>query len=391
MHLLRIEAHQFRNLSGSVEFSPGLNVIVGANAQGKSNWLEAVYVLSTTKSFRATHLRDVIEHQSSEAVLRGAVLRGTLTKELQLLITESTKQTLVNGKRETASRYLGNLDAIAFTADELEVVRGAPEARRRFLDRGIVGILPSYLGTLTGYNRALKQKNRLLRDAAASGQTRAYESLLEPWNDQLLTYGCEIHERRRSYMELLREELQPRLFGHERIEIDYSSSLEGKGDLSDYQRVFRERLLFHLRNELAAGHALVGPHRDDLEIIADGYDLARFGSSGQQRSALLLLDLAQMLVYHKTFGEYPLFLVDDVDAELDRERIEILLDYLDERPQTIVSTSKRSIGERYRERAKVIPVIAGGAAGAGGITERRSETAAGELGDPEIHYLSAEN
>ena len=367
MHLLRIEAHQFRNLSGSVEFSPGLNVIVGANAQGKSNWLEAVYILSTSKSFRATHLRDVIAHESNEAILRGAVLRGNLTKELQLLISESTKQTLVNGKREPVTSYLGNLDAIAFTADDLAVIRGAPDARRRFLDRGVVGIHPSYLGTLAGYNRALKQKNRLLKDAAEAGQTsggtKEYESLVEPWNDQLLTYGSEIHSRRTAYVEQLRDELQPRLFGHERIEIRYTSALEGKGDLSDYRRVFQERLLFHLRNELAAGHSLVGPHRDDLGIVADGHDLARFGSSGQQRSALLLLDLAQMLVYHKTFEEYPLFLVDDVDAELDRKRIETLLDYLEDKPQTIVSTSKRSVGERYRGRARVIFIASGRADG----------------------------
>jgi len=367
MHLLRIEAHQFRNLSGSVEFSPGLNVIVGANAQGKSNWLEAVYILSTSKSFRATHLRDVIAHESNEAILRGAVLQGNLTKELQLLISESTKQTLVNGKREPVTSYLGNLDAIAFTADDLAVIRGAPDARRRFLDRGVIGIHPSYLGTLAGYNRALKQKNRLLKDAAEAGQTlgktKEYESLVAPWNDQLLTYGSEIHSRRTAYVEQLRDELQPRLFGHERIEIRYTSALEGKGDLSDYRRVFQERLMFHLRNELAAGHSLVGPHRDDLGIVADGHDLARFGSSGQQRSALLLLDLAQMLVYHKTFEEYPLFLVDDVDAELDRKRIETLLDYLEDKPQTIVSTSKRSIGEHYRGRARVIFIASGRADG----------------------------
>jgi DNA replication and repair protein RecF len=367
MHLLRIEAHQFRNLSGSVEFSPGLNFIVGANAQGKSNWLEAVYILSTSKSFRATHLRDVIAHGSNEAILRGAVLQGSLTKELQLLVSESTKQTLVNGKREPVTSYLGNLDAVAFTADDLAVIRGAPDARRRFLDRGVVGVHPSYLGTLAAYNRALKQKNRLLKDAAEAGQTsggtREYESLVEPWNDQLLTYGSEMHSRRMAYVEQLRDELQPRLFGHERIEIRYASALEGKGDLSDYRRVFQERLLFHLRNELAAGHSLVGPHRDDLGIVADGYDLARFGSSGQQRSALLLLDLAQMLVYHKMFEEYPLFLVDDVDAELDRKRIETLLDYLEDKPQTIVSTSKRSIGERYRGRARLIFVASGRADG----------------------------
>src|SRR5215510_5439487 len=157
MRLQRLEATNFRNLTGTIEFSPGLNLIYGANAQGKSSWLEAVYLLATTKSFRTSHPKEVVTHSASEAILRGSVARGNLTKDLQLLVTESAKQTFVNGKREAVSRYLGVLNAIAFTADEMQVVRGAPEARRRFLDRGIFFSLPAYLGTLNEYNRVLKQ------------------------------------------------------------------------------------------------------------------------------------------------------------------------------------------------------------------------------------------
>src|SRR5215813_14667314 len=120
MHLQRIEAASFRNLTGSVEFSPGLNVIYGANAQGKSSWLEAVYLLATTKSFRTSHPKEAVAHDAGEAILRGTVARGNLTKDLQLLITEGVKQTFVNGKREAVTRYLGNLNAIAFTADEMQ-------------------------------------------------------------------------------------------------------------------------------------------------------------------------------------------------------------------------------------------------------------------------------
>src|SRR5262249_27220256 len=113
------------------------------------------------------------------------------------------------------------------------------------------------------------------------------------------------------------------------------------------------------KNEIAIGHSLVGPHRDDLEILADEYEIARFGSSGQQRSALLILDLAQMTVYHQTFEEYPIFLIDDLDAELDRTRIGILLDHLDGKAQSIVTASKRSIADRYRHRAVTLQVEAG--------------------------------
>jgi len=359
MHLQWIEAINFRNLSGSIEFSPGLNVIYGANAQGKSSWLEAVFLLATTKSFRTAYPREVIKHKETEAILRGRISRGNLGKELQLLFTESTKQTFVNGKREAVTRYLGSFDAIAFTADEMQIVRGTPEARRKFLDRGIFGIHPAYLSTLNEYNRIIKQKNALLREASEAGNPTKYLDRIQPWNDQLIIAGTEIHRARSGYLERLRAKLDPKLFQAEEISIRYKSSLEGKGDLEDYANLLRERLDHRMKNEIALGYSLVGPHRDDLEIRFDGFEIARFGSSGQQRSALLILDLAQLSVYHDYFEEYPIFLIDDLDAELDRTRIEILLNYLDGKSQTIVSTSKRSQADRYRQRSATFLVEAG--------------------------------
>jgi len=359
MYLLHLEARDFRNLTGAIDFSPGLNLLHGDNAQGKSNWLEAAYLLATTKSFRTAHTRETIRHQAQEAILRGAIARGSLTKELQLLITETAKQTFVNGKREVVTRYLGSLDAIAFTADEMEIVRGLPEARRRFLDRGIVGTLPSYLGTIAEYNRVVRQKNRLLRDASEADDTAPFIPLIQSWNDQLVALGTEIHVARLAYVERLRRALRPQLFETDEVTIRYRSSLEGRGDITDYENLLRERLTLRLANEVSAGYALVGPHRDDLEILSDGYEIARFGSSGQQRCALLVLDLAQMQVYNDVYDEYPVLLIDDIDAELDRTRIEILLDYLGDKSQTIVSTSKRTLADRYRDRASLRLIVEG--------------------------------
>ncbi|MDX2034031.1 MAG: DNA replication/repair protein RecF [Blastocatellia bacterium] len=359
MHLQRIETTNFRNLHGALELSSRLNLIYGPNAQGKSSWLEAVYLLATTKSFRTSHAKEAIRHGEKEALLRGTVVRGNLTKDLQLQLTDATKQTFVNGKREAAVRYLGNLDAIAFTADEMEIVRGAPESRRKFLDRGIFFTLPSYLGTLNEYLRVMKQKNALLREAAEAEDSAKYFDQLESWNDQIVALGTEIHTARTSYVKQLQTHLKPELFQNEQITIRYKSSLEGRGDLDDYAALLRERLKLRMKNEVALGYSLVGPHRDDLEILCDDHEIAKFGSSGQQRSALLILDLAQMSVYHQAFEEYPLFLIDDFDAELDRSRIEILLDYLDGKSQTIVSTSKRVQADRYRERAATFLVQGG--------------------------------
>jgi recombinational DNA repair ATPase RecF len=143
------------------------------------------------------------------------------------------------------------------------------------------------------------------------------------------------------------------IFGAERINVRYRSQLEGKGDLSQFAGLFRDRLAIRLQAELAAGHSLIGPHRDDLEILADGREVGRFGSAGQQRSALLLLDLAQVSIYNFIYEESPVLLIDDIDAELDRSRIEALLGELEGRAQTFVSTSRRAIANRYRDRAAV--------------------------------------
>ncbi|HYE73890.1 MAG TPA: DNA replication and repair protein RecF, partial [Blastocatellia bacterium] len=256
-------------------------------------------------------------------------------------------------------RYLGNLGAVAFTADEMEVVRGGPDNRRRFLDRGLVSTMPAYLGTIAEYNRVLKQKNALLREAVESDNPTSFYPQIESWNDQLVDLAVEIHEARTAYVEKLKAALRPQLFQAEELSIRYKSALEGKGDLGDYRKLIQERLVHHLKTEIAVGHSLVGPHRDDLLILSDGYETAKFASSGQQRSALLILELAQILVYYSVLEEYPVFIVDDIDAELDQSRIEILLDSLNDQSQVFISTSKSVIADRYRHRAATLHIESG--------------------------------
>ena len=141
--------------------------------------------------------------------------------------------------------------------------------------------------------------------------------------------------------------------------VQYLSSLEGKGDLDDYLALITERLQLRAQAEVIAGHALIGTHRDELEILFDGHDLRKFGSAGQQRSALLLLQLANITVYNATRGEYPLFLLDDIDAELDYTRIGQLLEYLDGKTQTFVTTSKDSFVQKFGADSTVFEVADG--------------------------------
>src|SRR5207247_2122847 len=198
---------------------------------------------------------------------------------------------------------------------------------------------------------------RLLGEAIKSENPGQFIAQVEAWNEQLVELGASIHEQRTSYVEQLNRVLDQNdhgrsIFGAERINVRYRSQLEGKGDLSHYAELFTERLALRLTAEIAAGHSLIGPHRDDLEILSDGREVARYGSAGQQRSTLLLLDLAQVSIYNSVYEESPVLLIDDIDAELDRGRIEALLAELEGRAQTFVSTSRRAIANRYRDRAQ---------------------------------------
>jgi len=372
MILRSIEAFSFRNLGGRITWGDNVNVLYGNNGQGKSNWLEAIHLLAQSKSFRTQRLQEAIRFGENCAYVQGAIELGDVCKDLKITLNENSKQIFVNGRRETNPRYTQPLHAVAFTSDELDVVRGVPEARRRFLDRGAASLRPSYAQTLVDYKRVIKQKTHLLQDAAETGLSlNKLAAVLAPWNDQLVKLATVIHHERTEYIAKLNDALDHDLF-NDQITIRYISGLEGKGDLKDYETLISDRLSLRLQAETGAGSCLVGPHRDDLELLFGGRDLRTFGSSGQQRSALISLDLAAISVYNYTHQDYPIFLIDDIDAELDGIRIARLFEYLDQRVQTFITTSKKNYfkgaarGANFyeisngfaREEPKYIPSIA---------------------------------
>ncbi|MEP6787785.1 MAG: DNA replication and repair protein RecF [Acidobacteriota bacterium] len=358
MLLESLETQGFRNLRGAMLFNTGLNVLIGENGQGKTNWLEAIGVLASTRSFRTVRLQDAICFGSETALVRGDVRESPeIVRELQLMIAGNTKTVTVNNKKETVHRYLGQLHAVVFNSDELEIVRGLPDSRRRFLDAGIVSLHPPFIQVFADYNRVIKQKNALLQ-SAREGEFSFEKAgdMLEPWNKQLAALAAKIHRARLRFIERINEVLEKKLFGREELSVSYQSSLDGKGDLTDYEKLIIERLSVRVQAEVAAGHALIGTHRDDMELKFDGHDIRKFGSAGQQRSTLLLLQLANISVFHATRSEYPLFLIDDIDAELDYRRIGRLLDFLDGKAQTFVTTSKENFVEKFGSAATVFKV-----------------------------------
>lgn len=361
MLLESLEAENFRNLHGKLVCGKNLNIIFGENGQGKTNWLEAIYLLATTKSFKTARLQEAIKFDEDLAIVRGTVHQGEeIRRVLQVAMQGNTKSLSVNNKKETVQRFLGQLHAVVFNSDELEIVRGNPDARRKFLDGGIVSIYPPFIQTLTDYNRVIRQKNSLLQSAQRDEfSVEKVGELLEPWNEQLIALAARIHKARVRFVERLNAVLEKKLFGKEEISIRYASALEGKGDLNDYANLIAERLKLRVQAELASGYSLIGTHRDDLDVLFDGHDLRKYGSSGQQRSALLVLQLANLQVYFSQHNEYPLFLLDDIDAELDYRRIGQLLEFLQDKTQTFVTTSKEGFIEEFGGGARVFDVANG--------------------------------
>src|SRR6185295_9618475 len=193
-----VEVDNFRNLSGKISWGPGLNIIHGNNGQGKTNWLEAIHLLSRTKSFRTQRLQETIRFGQDTASVAGRVSSGAdLQRDLRVTLKENTKSIAVNGKREQLTRYLGQLQVFSFTAAQLEVVRGMQEARRHFIDRDVASLRPAYMRTVSDYNRVIKQKNRILQDNLEHDRGLSeLQNLLAPWNLQLATLATEIHQAR---------------------------------------------------------------------------------------------------------------------------------------------------------------------------------------------------
>jgi DNA replication and repair protein RecF len=339
--LSKLRVFHYRNLAeDEITVSPSTNLFLGPNGQGKTNLLEAIYLLGYGRSFRTPRLRDCIQHGKGECSVGGTVACGEREREVQVVVSPGARRLLVHGKEVPLDRFLGNLHVFAITHEHLSIVRGAPSERRAFLDRALVTLSASHVRHLAAYHQALRQRNRVLASVRA-GHGILDQGLLESWEESLVRDGARILARRMRYIQEMREKLPAGLFGRESVELEYLSTVAGESlEAGDAEQAFRNRLAKTRTADLRLGFTSVGPHRDDLRLTVDGKALADFGSAGQQRSALLSLYFAQMEIHRTAHGFYPIFVVDDVEAELDDERLASFLAYVAERTQTFLTAAK---------------------------------------------------
>jgi DNA replication and repair protein RecF len=367
MQLLAVELADFRNVEAAlVEPHPRFNVLAGDNGQGKTNFLEAVYLLGTLRPFRAARLDELVRFGAPSARAGARLARGGLERryDVEVWAVPPRKQARVDGKPvRAAADYFGGFNVVLFVPDDLRLPRGSPAARRRFVDRAVWNLEPAFLKEAQDYERVLRSRNALLRaprDAHTDGMLAIYDG-------QLASAGAAVIARRRRYLAALSPrfaEAFARISGGA-LPVSLAYECPFSAEAADGEAALAaalERTLARARaRDFAVGHTSAGPHTDDLAISLDGRPARHYASQGQLRALVLALKIAEIAHLAAALADPPILLLDDVSSELDPTRSRFLYQFLAELAGQvfITTTDSRHVlvsGDRrdFRVRAGVI-------------------------------------
>ena len=340
MFLKKLSLKNFRNYAKETfEFSSGVNVVCGRNAQGKTNSAEAAFMIATGFSPRVTKDKQVIKYGESSAEISAEAVSdyGTVSVKMEFFGGEKKKITVNGVEIRRVAELLGNVFAVFFNPDELKLIKESPEDRRRFMDVSISQRSRGYYNSLLRYKKIIAQRNNLLKD---EDKGLVFDTL-PVWDEQLSFYAADIIFERNLFTEKLAplsKEAHLYLTGGQEV-LEVSSTSKYHGEREKIQREYYEHLKENYERDVAVGFTLSGPHRDDLKITINGEDVRAFSSQGQQRTAAISLKIAELEIFKERFGEYPLLILDDAMSELDLQRQQRLLDRI-EGVQTIITCTE---------------------------------------------------
>jgi DNA replication and repair protein RecF len=368
VYLEQLHLQNFRNYDDQfVIFDAPKTILVGANAQGKSNLLEAAELLSTLRSHRTSRDRDLILDGESVGQISAQLRRDSGSVDLRLTLRETGRRTAMVHS-ETVRRqldFLGYLNAVQFSCLDLDLVRGGPGERRTWIDGVLVQLEPVYAHLLQQYQQVLKQRNAFLKQSRAVDNPNLDPPQLLLWNQQLATLGARVVQRRYrmlNRLEPLAQAWHQSISGQtEHLAIEYHPNV--RHDLTQPEQLFPAFLAQLQAKAIAEYHqatSLVGPHRDEVNLTINFTPARQYGSQGQQRTLVLALKLAELQLIEEVIGEPPLLLLDDVLAELDLNRQNQLLDAIQDRFQTLITTTHLgAFDAKWLESAEVLSVESG--------------------------------
>lgn len=345
MHIEQLQLKNYRNYDHlEISFNDKINVIIGENAQGKTNLMEAIYVLAFTKSHRTPREKELIQWEQEYARIEGRVTKRKQSFPLDIILSTKGKKAKLNRiEQKRLSDYIGALNVVMFAPEDLTLVKGPPQIRRRFIDMELGQIQPRYIYHLGQYQKILKQRNHLLKQMQR--REKQDRTMLHVLTEQLIEHAATLLERRFIFLELLRKWASPIHYGIsrelEQLEISYTSTIEVSetANKEKIDSIYTNKFQEIQEKEIERGTTLIGPHRDDLVFHVNNKDVQTFGSQGQQRTTALSVKLAEIELIYNEVGEYPILLLDDVLSELDDHRQSHLLNTIQGKVQTFVSTT----------------------------------------------------
>lgn len=366
MKLTNLQLQNFRNYeSVQLEFTDGVHVFIGENAQGKTNLMESIYALAMTKSHRTTNDKELIGWNKEFATIKGTVEKTATKTNLELQFSKKGKIAKVNFlEQKRLSSYLGNLNVILFAPENLTLVKGSPQNRRKFVDMELGQMSSLYLYDLVEYNRVLKQRNTYLKQLAI--KKKQPDEYLEVLSEMLSELASKIVFHRLDFMkqlEALAIPIHDQLsLGREKFSVSYQATIPLEDGLtpSQMKEIYMNQFKKNQTREADQATTLIGPHRDDLIFYLNEVPVQTYGSQGQQRSTVLSLKLAEIELMKLSTGEYPLLLLDDVLSELDDDRQTHLIKAIENKVQTfITTTSLDGIKQQFINEPVVIPIEKG--------------------------------
>lgn len=339
MIVKKIFLENFRNYeSEEIEFKEGTNVFYGYNGQGKTNIIEALYYFCTCKSFRSVHDRETIKFGRDYARIKIIFESGKRENTAEIFINEKKSVKVNEINLEKQSELIGLANMVIFTPEHLNLIREGPGTRRSFLDIFISQIKPVYFKNLLMYYRILKQRNNILKF-----KEKKMMDTIDVWDEKLAQYGVIICKYRKNALQKLDEYINKFALENENLKIEYLPSI--KENFEDKENFIRQ-LKQSFERDMEKGITMVGPHRDDFDILINEKNLKKYGSQGQTRTAVLKMKLAECEIIRDIAGEEPLLLLDDVLSELDEKRRKFFTDNISERQIIITCTDKSLAKEK---------------------------------------------
>ena len=355
MIIKSIELKNFRNYNSlNMKLDDKTNILYGDNAQGKTNILEAIYLSGTTKSHKGSKDKELIKFQEEEAHIRCNVEKSGMNYRIDMHLRKNkSKGIAINGMPiRKASELFGILNIIFFSPEDLDIIKRGPSERRRFVDLELCQLDKIYLNNLTNYNKILNQRNKLLKDIFFKPEL---EDTLSIWDMQLTAYAKEIIERRKEFIQELSKiasSVHEKLSGgKEELLVKYEPNVTA----SDMEKKLQESMERDKKQKMTS----VGPHRDDLCFLANGIDIRKFGSQGQQRTAALSLKLAEIELVRRRIKDMPVLLLDDVLSELDSNRQNYLLNTIGDLQTVITCTGLDEFIQNRFEINKIYKIVSG--------------------------------